>query len=58
MTKFKKQAIQMTAETVATELNCTLIEAVTKMQGTAAKQGKLEVLDDLIEFKRELINLQ
>ena len=57
MNKFKKEAIQLTAETVAAELNCTLIEAVTKMQGTAAKQGNEDVLQDLIDFKRGLINL-
>lgn len=57
MTKFKREAIQMTAETVAAELNCTVLEAVTKMQGTAAKQGNESLLEDLIEFKRGLIGL-
>lgn len=57
MTNFKKKAIQITAETVASELNCSLIEAITKMQGTAARQGKEELLEDLIEFKRGLITL-
>lgn len=57
MTKFKKEAIRMTAEAVAAELNCTLIEAVTKMQGTAAKDKNEALLEDLIEYKRGLINL-
>jgi hypothetical protein len=55
MNEFKKQAIKEAAQYVMNELNCTLIEAITKMQGTAAKKNQEEVLESLIEFKRELI---
>ncbi len=56
MTKFKMQAINEAVSAVAAELNCTLIEAATKMQATAARQGKDELLDDLCEYKNALID--
>lgn len=57
MNNFKREAIKTTAEFVAAELGCSLLDAVTKMQGTAARDGNEAMLDDLIEFKRELIGL-
>lgn len=57
MNTFKREAIKTTAEFVAAELGCSLLDAVTKMQGTAARDGNEAMLDDLIEFKRELIGL-
>ena len=55
MDQFKKDAIQATVEAVAAELGCTMIEACTKIQGTAARQGNEALLQDLIDFKRGLI---
>ena len=57
MNQFKKDAIKMTVEAVAAELNCTMLEACTKMQATAARQGKEDLLQDLIDYKRTLIEL-
>lgn len=56
MTKFKKQAIHLAVQAVAAELDCTLIEACTKMQATAARQNKDELLDDLCAYKNSLID--
>jgi len=56
MNKFKKQAIELAAQYVMSELNCTMIEAITKMQAKAAREKKEEILESLIEFKRELID--
>ncbi len=56
MNNFKKQAIHEAVRAVAAELNCTLIEACTKMQATAARQGKEELLDDLCAYKNDLID--
>lgn len=55
MNDFKREAIQQVAIAVRDELGCSLMEAVTKMQGTAARQGKEELLSDLCDYKSELI---
>jgi len=55
MNSFKKESIQAVAQIVAEELGCTLLEAVTKMQGSAARKNNESMLEDLIEFKRSLI---
>lgn len=55
MNSFKRESIQQVVIMVRDELGCSLLEAVTKMQATAAKQGKEELLSDLCEYKNELI---
>jgi hypothetical protein len=55
MNDFKREAIQEVVIAVRDEIGCSLMEAVTKMQATAAKQGKEELLSDLCEYKSELI---
>ena len=55
MTNFKNDSIKTVATQVSLELNCSLIEAVTKMQGTCAKNGNEEMLGDLIDYKSTLI---
>ncbi|CAM0014739.1 hypothetical protein VPHK453_0093 [Vibrio phage K453] len=56
MDNFKNTAIKTIAEQVSKELGCSLIEAVSKMQGTCVKNGNEEMLEDLISFKNELID--
>lgn len=56
MTNFKNESIKDTAAYVMAELNCTEIEAVSKMQATAAKNGNEELLEDLCEYKSQLIS--
>lgn len=55
MTKFKYNAIEETALYVKGELGCSLLEAVTKLQATAARNGNEELLSDLCEYKNILI---
>lgn len=56
MINFKNESIKDTAAYVMAELNCTEIEAVSKMQATAAKNGNEELLSDLCEYKSQLIS--
>jgi len=56
MNNFKNQSIQAVAQQVADELNCSLLDAVSKMQGTCVKNGNDSMLEDLITFKNTLID--
>lgn len=51
----KLEIVRSVVTLVAKELNCSLIEAATKMQAQCVKSGKLDQLDSLIEFKQNLI---
>lgn len=56
MTNFKNESIKDTAAYVMAELNCTEIEAVSKIQATAALNNNEELLEDLCEYKSQLIS--
>ena len=51
----KLNAVKQAANAVKKEIGCTLLEAVTKMQATAAKNKNEEILEALCEFKSELV---
>jgi hypothetical protein len=53
----KLEAIAITVKSVAKELNCSIIEAASKMQAQCVKSGKVDLLDDLIEYKSALIEV-
>lgn len=47
--------IYKTVKTVADNLNCDMIQAASKMQGQAAKNGNEAMIDELHKFKMKLI---
>ena len=55
MKQFKNESIETIASTVAIQLNCSLLDAVSKMQGQCVKNGNEQLLEDLIEYKSTLI---
>jgi hypothetical protein len=56
MSNFKNVSIKDTAGYVMAELNCTEIEAVSKLQAVAARNHNEELLEDLCEYKNTLIS--
>lgn len=52
---FKKESVKEVVAVVADELGCSLIEACTKMQAQCVRSGNDEVLDELCDYKWELI---
>lgn len=56
MTNFKNESIKDTAAYVMAELNCSEIEAVSKLQATAARNNNEELLEDLCEYKSHLVS--
>ncbi len=55
MENFKKDSIELIASGLALQIGCTLIEAVTKMQATAARNSNDGMLSDLCDYKSTLI---
>lgn len=43
---------------VSNELGCSLIEAATKIQSAAAKQGKEEIIEALHAYKMQLAGIE
>jgi len=55
MTNIKRTNIKKAVSDVMTELNCSLIDAVSKMQIMYLRQRESQKLRDLCEFKFEVI---
>lgn len=52
-----KEMLRKEIEKQAKELNITIIEMITAMQGIVAQNGDSKVLETLIELKRDYINI-
>lgn len=57
MEEFKNSCIKDVISCLMRKLECSELEAVTKLQGTAAKKGNEILLGDLCKYKSDIIGL-
>ncbi len=53
--EFKNEALELVVESVAKEIGCSTIEAISKMQAQCVTSGNDELLEDLCAYKSSLI---